>query len=747
MPEPRNRFERIPCSGVLNEYLTPLAVGGSGLTACENLIYHRQNAWGKRCGSVSTLLPHGPTTTPVSGFRWYRAFPSPLTKLLVYAQQKLSIGNSPSSLSVIGTHALSGADAPMFCAANDPQAGTAGADVVIIAGLVLPNGSFSTGNITITGLPDTQPTAGTNITIVLSDGVNTVTVPSYYILGTDNPASIAAQLVDLINASAAFLNPSATPPFPAFLGEAYSVASTPPVGALNPAGHGQAACPLPTATIYLGARKGGAAGNSYTYTVTLNHTSGGDGTPLKIATANNAAVTNGTLSDTMGGGGNTWSGLARYDNADGILVGLSYMAPNAFTGVTFWHDHVWAWGDPNNPDDLFACDILQPESWTFMIENGPVTGPSVGKMTGPNNGGYHIGKGDGDPVVQNCIPIGNALYVFKTSHIYMIEGYDFQQGEYQFSVTPQVEDYGIPAPDCVDVLENELVFWSGRQMMRLAVGSYEPEHIGKPIPYTEGNFSKRNQDIMRVVAGNFQVQAMLTNQYGMPQPFASSTLIYRSMMLVAGSHGGSNAQIIAVYDDEASNDKGQYAWSIWDGWEVGCWILQGNGPAVGGGDVDNPYLYFIDPDGIAIHRVGADPSFDDGVAVPWMAQTGWVDYGTPEVIKNAQQLFLNAETTDGANFTATLAPGRIVDPAPNWDSTFGTTPQTIAFQPTLAPTGDEANNDMSQYAANPNGNGIVPTPIQAQAIMYQFNEDGTSGAGLELLSYGLDIRPEEAEAT
>ena len=282
MGAPRNKFVSFPCTGVLNESKTPSMVGGSGLTSALNLIYHRQGSWAKRTGHDTTPLPGRGAQTPVSGFRWYRAFPTPLTRMLTYAQGWLSIGSSPETLATIGEFALSNPNsAPMFCSARDPQAGTAGADVVIITGLVLPNGSFSTGTITISGLPDIQPNVYIQITI--SDGTNTVTIPKYYVLGTDDPASIAAQLVILINESTAFLNPSATPPFPAFIGEAYSIGNTPPVGNLNSSGHGQSGCPVPTATIYLGARRSGAHGNAYTYTVTLSGASGGDGTDRRAS--------------------------------------------------------------------------------------------------------------------------------------------------------------------------------------------------------------------------------------------------------------------------------------------------------------------------------------------------------------------------------------------------------------------------------------------------------------------------------
>ena len=195
-PTPRNRYVSFPCSGVLTEIATPAAVGGSGLTACQNLTYHRQGAWGKRTGSSREQINFGtyPTNpTPVSGYRWYRAYPQPLTKLVVYAQGTLMIGNDHFSLEPIGSFALSGSTAPSFCSMRDPQANYSvkgGADVLIIAGLVQPHGSFGTGQIVISGLPGSAPTSFWSITVQNGSDA-AITTPNYYTLATDNPASIA----------------------------------------------------------------------------------------------------------------------------------------------------------------------------------------------------------------------------------------------------------------------------------------------------------------------------------------------------------------------------------------------------------------------------------------------------------------------------------------------------------------------------------------------------------------------------
>lgn len=60
-------FFPIPLGGVLNEAATPSKVG-RGLTACNNLVYRRFGAWGKRAGSTPIYMataPAQPPPTPV----------------------------------------------------------------------------------------------------------------------------------------------------------------------------------------------------------------------------------------------------------------------------------------------------------------------------------------------------------------------------------------------------------------------------------------------------------------------------------------------------------------------------------------------------------------------------------------------------------------------------------------------------------------------------------------------------------
>jgi hypothetical protein len=732
---PKARFSPFPCDGVLTEFVTPSRLA-NGLTACQNLIYERQGSWGKRPGADQSILPLGDSITPASGFRWYASYPSPVTKLVVYEQGHLFIGNDQFSLHDQGAFPLSGDTAPMFCSARDPQGNAGnGEDILIITGITIDDGSFAQGNITITGQPGAQPmNSYIEVSFKLGAGP-TVWTSQYMILGSDNAASIASELTDLINETTAFLAGGSAAPF---IGEAYYTVPPPRQSMGNP--------PQPIALVHFGARHGGAGGNSITFKVVFNDNTDSNST-LGVFLGNGvteiglgragpwpeSAILN------FAGGGEYFAGPCRYGLGvdEGIVEGLSYMAPNAFTGCTTWHDHCWFWGDPNNPDYLFASDIFQPECFTFMEENGGMS-PSPGQGTQP--GGYAIGVGDGDPGVVTCVPSANGLYVLKYGNIYIVEGYDFQQGEYAFSVTPQVQGYGTTSLWGATVLENELIFWSGKKFMRLAPGSYEPEHIGMPVPLTEAMAAAGLQSAIRVVAGSFQVQTLLQNYYGAPLPFESDTILLRSVALFAFDDGSGEGRLIAVYDDEKTALSGQYAWSIWTGWRIGAWIPYGQGPTPLGIDVDKPILLFINPDGTTISQMGAHAADDWENPIPWMAQTGWIDFGDPEVLKNVHRLFLSVEAVPGAEFTATLIPNAIIEPAMSWPSPYPTTPQMIEFNPTVAPNGGEAHNELVQY---------VEQSLQGTAAMLQLSEAGGSGpdwTAFELVRFGFDQNPAEAFA-
>ena len=728
MSGPKPRFDSFACKGVLNEWLQPQNVGGESLTACTNVLYHREGGWGKRPGTTVHPLPQGSGSAGnvTSGVRWYRTFPSVVTQLVVWSQGQLLIGNGPGSLSVVpGTYSLTNPNiAPDFCSARDPQANQGnGADVLILAGITLKNGSFGKANITIRGLPPADLTDG-HISVTFTYHAQTVTTADYQILPTDDPSSIASGLVDLINQSIAYLNSGSDNPF---LGVSYFITPNPVQTTGKP--------PNPQAIIHMGALHGGADGNNINLSVTFGgaDASSNPTLPLSVTINGSVPVPAGTTSAAIpffGGGANDWSGPLRYDpSGAGALEGLSYMAPNPFEGCCAWHDHVWFWADPNNPDTVFASDIYQPEAFTFMAENGG--------MDGAINGGYTIGPGDGDPAIKACVPNGNSFYLFKTANIYQVTGYDFQQGEYQFSVAPQVVGYGIPSRDCVDVLEGQYVFWSGRKALRLAVGAYEPEHIGMPIPLQEGLAAQGLQNVVKVVAGDFQVQTLLANHYvagvgsNPPQP-----VILRSLALFAVDSGDGQPDTVLVYDDEKTSSAGTYAWSVWSGWNIGCWIKYGLGhtPNAGQGQ-DNPLLFFVDSAGLDIWLMGGSANTDAvNTPIPWAVQTGWIDLGTPELLKNIHEAYIRINSTPGALITSTVIPARIVLATPE-QAAYPNQPVPFAFSATQAPANREALNDCKQF---------IQPAVQTQSWIMQFAESGASKAAFELISYGIDSNPQEA---
>lgn len=724
---PTPRFESFDCSGVLIQNLKPTQVGPQNLSACRNVLYHREGAWGKRSGATRHAIPAGqrPNENLVSGFRWYRVFPTVETRLVTYTQGTLRIGKDETDLIPIIGFTNPHKIAPDFCAARDPQAADGkGADICIVAGLKSTTGSFGHGGITITGLPGSGVSGTIAVSVTNANGQSSVT-SNYTVLPTDNPGSIASQLSTLINQLAAYLNQEDTAGYVPFIGESYYTTPTPKPSPGNNSTDQQ------EAIVHLGARKGGAGGNSILYTLTLNLTNPGTLVFRMGSPPNEVTVTNpGSSTLNFHGGGNEWSGPLKIEldsNGNASVDGLSYMCPNAFAGCCSWHDHVWFWLDPDNRDTVFAADIFQPEAFTFMAENGG--------MTGPNNGGYNIGPGDGDPGVQTCVPNGNVLGVWKTANVYAISGYDFQPGEYQFSVTPFVVGYGCPSRDCVDVLDGQWVWWSGRKFLRLAVFSFEPEHIGMPIPLLEGAAGQGVQRLVQVVAGDFQVLTRLNNVFTTQPTGGSATkpMLMQSVALFAVDHGDGVANVVDVYDDEKTQLANNYAWAPWFGWNVGCWIKYGVGENPDHTGNDPPVLKFITPDGAYIYNVGADATADWSNPIDWEAQTGWIDFGTPELIKNIHEFYLRVAATPGATFHVKAIPARILLPARELTQ-FPHGPIDFDYVPTVAGENDEALNDLKQF---------IQASLQTQAVMFRYTEPGTTKAGFELLSYGVDINPQE----
>ena len=735
-PPPKNSWVPIGVGGALDESISPVAVGGGGLTDCLNLVYERDGTWGKRSGSsVAYKVANSgafPTNPYVSGVRWYRAYPTPLTKLVFVAGGSLwsadDIGSTPTKLLDF--------DAPptepiQFCSARDPNAklGT-GSDVLIICGgktklsfakdFILittagPNGPGSVGQNpapTATITLQFQRNAGSSLT---PDGPSTggsnLFEINYAILPTDNPSTIAQALSNLIN-------------------QAYPVATN-NVGP-DPTAHNPYLCQSyvtspsnafdqPTgAVIHMGALFAGGDGNDITYT--LSYFAGASG----MGGNGSIVFTDGSGAHTPPGGGtgdysyqsDPWTGglvevfsPLKWDG-ESPVDGLSYQVNQPFHRCTTWHDHVWLWGDKSNPDTLYATDIDQPEGFTFMQIEGGV------------DGGYQIGAGDSDPDVQTCEPVGNTLYIFKTNTIYVMSGYDFQSGEYQFQIQPQVQGYGVPSPGCVALLENALVFWSGRKFMRLAVGAYQPEHIGSTIPRTEGRVAQANQSRIRVVAGDFQTLSSLNDQF-VANPSASPAQVMQSSIALFAFDDDD----VLMYDDDATQRLGKYAWSKWNGWNVGGWIPFGLGQNSAGNGTDSPLLLWITaPDSpsskITISQYGTDPVRDTGAAIPWLAQTGWANASSPELPKRLKRMFVQVNATSGAALKAFIIPAQT-----NLPNVQLTPPIDVTFDATVAPEGAEAYNILKFQ---------IQRSVVCPAFLFSFTEDGTSDSEFEMLAYSLD---------
>jgi hypothetical protein len=335
------------------------------------------------------------------------------------------------------------------------------------------------------------------------------------------------------------------------------------------------------------------------------------------------------------------------------LAALSFQIPNAFTGCVTWHNHVWYWGDPKNPSTLFASDIDAPEGFQFMNNNGG----------GGTSGGYDIGVGDGDPYIRAVVPIGNLLYVFKTNSVYAISGYDFQSGEYQFQVQVAVQGYGVPSSECVAVLKNALVFWTGNGFYRLAVGAYEVEHIGMPIALQEGRVAGGNQTLVRAISADFEVLAALNNIYG-GSGGGPALELFGEVALFAVDVGSGFADTVLVYDDLASVTIGGYAWSVWTGWNVAAWFDTNHGQDSTQTFVETPELFWIGKlggAGPAVYQYGQNATGDSGAAIPWLVQTGWVDTGTPALDKTLHRAKVHVEAMPGAQFSLTITPSVQVD--------------------------------------------------------------------------------------
>ena len=292
------------------------------------------------------------------------------------------------------------------------------------------------------------------------------------------------------------------------------------------------------------------------------------------------------------------------------FTNLSASITNPFTGCTFWHQHVWFWGDPSFPDTLWATDLANPEGFVFMNTFSPP--------------GYIIGQGDGDPTIQCAIGSGNVLCAFKTNSIYAVSGFDFLSSEYPFQISPLVLGNGTPSPHSVVAMpDGAVVWWNGLNFYEMYPGLTNPTAIGDPITNEIAIAANNSQSAIRAVGGDFFLPSTI---YGPGN--------YNNFYMCAIDSGTGLADTILVYD--RSQRKKKPAWTVWTGLTIGSFIPF-NGPG------DQRILYFGSAASDQVSYLGQNSMNDAGSAITVMLQTGKTDYHSPNQIKEMDRLWVNAE--------------------------------------------------------------------------------------------------------
>lgn len=333
----------------------------------------------------------------------------------------------------------------------------------------------------------------------------------------------------------------------------------------------------------------------------------GGSSPAFFTTSYDPVVTSDILIIAYGSGQ-----VQKYTTAGG-LSNLSSTITQNFTGTCFWHEHVWYWGDPNNPTTLYASDLGSPETMAFVNAFG----------------GYQCGRGDGDPLIQVCVPNNSALMVFKNENIYIVQGFDFQPtSEYQFTVQPWVIGEGTSAPHSVAATSNgtAIIYWSGQNFKLLPYGAQQSIPIGTKLINTIAAAASGNQAVMRAACGDFIVQS------------SAGVTLYNDVYLCAIDGGAGIANTILMYDNAASSIFGVPMWTIFTGLNIGCFI-----PWHGPGDMN--LLYYGDAVNPQVNLIGQNATNDSGTSIPVVISTVQDDMGTPDQIKALDRVFL--ELTSG----------------------------------------------------------------------------------------------------
>jgi len=613
---PERAYYPVPVGGPLDEARPATKVGDlGGLTDGINFMNRPLGAWSRRPGSgrVYTSSSSGPINDAnPSGVRWYNQNG---TVLVVAAQGSIWTAGDPGTVaSPAALTAQFSATALYSSPVNITPVGYANGgaytDALVICGMT---GAFGLSNcfVTLSG----QPTAGQVFTMTVTPGglIYGATTITYTALSTDSLASVVQELVTLWNASAA-------------------VQKQPGIVYLYP--------PLVLMPVLFAVTPNG--NQAYLYFSGLSSRTTSSSTVTTTITGSGTTVATSPVSFSSAGG--AVSGPLITSGAATSASQLStYFSNNSLQPArsVWWHNHLWLWGDSNNPNTLYVSDLNEPTSYQFMYTAGP----------------YLIGPGDGDYGIQNCVPMGNSLYIFKRNTVYVVTGYDFQNSSSNvaFSIEPQVLKSGIPAPDCVTVMNNALYYWDGAKFNRLVSGAYNPENIGAPIAYSAGQVAIGNQTQMRVVGGNFLYQ---TNNNIIGQTLPQQELLTNCVFFVCSAPNLPNGSVCLVYDDDASQFIGAYAWNKWQYLAPATGLVPfGNGPTTSGTPATDPQrLFTIVPVGNASHvdvyEFGYDAAIDKPTvtSIPWFVQTGWITQGTPALIKVLHRIKVQFEATGGIQF-------------------------------------------------------------------------------------------------
>lgn len=335
----------------------------------------------------------------------------------------------------------------------------------------------------------------------------------------------------------------------------------------------------------------------------------------------------------------------KWDGAN--ISPLSSAIMNPFTGCCSWHNHVFFWGDPNNPDTIFNTDVNNPESYTFST----------------NFGGYQIGPGDGDAFVQRCIGVGQYLYAFKANGIWAFTGFDNYAGNFQFTITPIAEGVGTSCPFSVARFKDSVGFWTGAEFKVInpdtSIGL-----LSVPITNQVGIAALGSQAIVRAVGGSFMVAAA-----------NGETIPYEQVYMCAVDDGTGAPKKVLVYDDVQTSETGKPAWSVFSGWTVGCWI-----PWQGPGDIKS--LFWGDGLVDAVYKVGLNATVDGAIPYTTILQFTRDDCDSPDLDKWLDYTYLRMDSGSAVfagtefsgapaaarTFTSTATTGGGMNWGQNWGS-------------------------------------------------------------------------------